>query len=158
MIIEYIEKYKENVKDLLCELQEHIVNIDKEKYNIMSNKFREEYFKKTIKNLKENEGKMFLYVKDEKVLGLSCCCIYNEEKTEYDFCCPKRGYITELVVTKNSRNKGIGKELLNYTKKYLKEQNCKKTLIGVFAYNESAISFYKKNGYHERMIEMISED
>ena len=31
MIIEYEEKYAEEVKDLFVELQEHIVNIDKEK-------------------------------------------------------------------------------------------------------------------------------
>lgn len=30
MIIEYDEKYNENIKNLLLELQEHIVKIDKE--------------------------------------------------------------------------------------------------------------------------------
>lgn len=53
MIIEYESKYIEEVKDLLCELQEHIVNIDKEKYNVLTNEFRDSYFNK----LKEEEKK-----------------------------------------------------------------------------------------------------
>ncbi len=54
MIIEYESKYIEEVKDLLCELQEHIVNIDKEKYNVLTNEFRDSYFNK----LKEEKKKM----------------------------------------------------------------------------------------------------
>ena len=44
---------------------------------------------------------------------------------------------------------------------YLKNENCKDILIGVFGYNDQAIKFYEKNGYHTRMIEMtkkIEED
>ena len=46
MIIEYDKQYDEDVKDLLVELQEYIVSIDKEKYNIITKDYREEYFKK----------------------------------------------------------------------------------------------------------------
>lgn len=35
MIIEYDSKYDDDIKDLLVELQEHIAEIDKEKYNII---------------------------------------------------------------------------------------------------------------------------
>ena len=41
---------------------------------------------------------------------------------------------------------------------YLKDQGCLSILIGVFAYNESAIKFYEKNGYHLRMSDMIKVD
>ena len=34
-IIDYSSKYDNDIKDLLVELQEHIVKIDKEKYNIL---------------------------------------------------------------------------------------------------------------------------
>ena len=47
MIIEYNEIYDEQIKDLLVELQEHIVDIDEEGYNILTNEYREEYLKKT---------------------------------------------------------------------------------------------------------------
>lgn len=153
MIIEYESKYIEEVKDLLCELQEHIVNIDKEKYNVLTNEFRDSYFNK----LKEEEnGKMFLYIEDNKCVGLISGCIYNEETDTYDFKCPKRGNISELVVKKEYRSKGIGKKLLNYMENYLKNNDCEKIMIGVFAYNDKALKFYNENGYHIRMLEMIS--
>ena len=93
MIIEYDEIYNEQIKDLLTELQEHIVDIDKEKYNIMTKEYREEYFKKTIEEIKRYDGKMFLYKDDNKILGLIVGIINNEETTEYDFKAPKRGRV-----------------------------------------------------------------
>lgn len=43
-IINYSSKYDEDIKDLLVELQEHIVEIDREKYNILTPDYREKYF------------------------------------------------------------------------------------------------------------------
>ena len=40
-IIDYSSKYDNDIKDLLVELQEHIVKIDKEKYNILTDDYRE---------------------------------------------------------------------------------------------------------------------
>ena len=154
MIIEYNEIYDEQIKDLLVELQEHIVDIDKEGYNILTNEYREEYFKKTIEEIKKYEGKMFLYKENNEVLGLVVGLINNEETKEYDFQAPKRGRVSELIVTKKIRSKGIGKQLLDKITQYFKENNCKDILIAVFAYNEDAIRFYEKNNYHTRMIEM----
>ena len=154
MIIEYEKKYDENIKDLLVELQEHIVNIDKERYNIITPTYREEYFKKTMEEIKKYEGKMFLYKENNEILGLVVGLINNEETKEYDFQAPKRGRVSELVVTKKIRSKGIGKKLLDKITQYFKENNCKDILIAVFAYNENAIRFYEKNNYHARLIEM----
>lgn len=154
MIIEYNEIYDEQIKDLLVELQEHIVDIDKEGYNILTNEYREEYFKKTIEEIKKYEGKMFLYKENNEILGLVVGLINNEETKEYDFQAPKRGRVSELVVTKKIRSKGIGKQLLDKITEYFKEKDCKDILIPVFAYNEDAIRFYEKNKYHTRMIEM----
>lgn len=154
MIIEYNEIYNENIKDLLVELQEHIVDIDEEGYNIITNEYREEYFKKTMEEIKKYEGKMFLYKENNEILGLVVGLINNEETKEYDFQAPKRGRVSELVVTKKIRSKGIGKQLLDKITQYFKENNCKDILIAVFAYNENAIRFYEKNNYHARLIEM----
>lgn len=154
MIIEYEKQYDENIKDLLVELQEHIVNIDKEKYNIITPSYREEYFKKTIDEVNNYEGKIYLYKEENEILGLIVGLINNEETSDYDFKAPKRGRVTELIVTKKTRSKGIGKQLLDKITDYFKEKDCEDILIGVFAYNESAINFYEKNNYHTRMIEM----
>lgn len=154
MIIEYDKKYDEQIKDLLVELQEHIVNIDKEKYNIITPEYREEYFKKTIEEVNKYKGKIYLYKENNEILGLIVGLINNEKTEDYDFKAPKRGRVTELIVTKKIRIKGIGKQLLDKITEYFEEQNCEDILIGVFVYNESAIKFYENNNYHTRMIEM----
>ena len=60
MIIEYESKYEKEVKDLLVELQEHIVSIDKEKYNIISPEYREAYYSKTMDEVNKYQGKLLL--------------------------------------------------------------------------------------------------
>ena len=157
MIIEYDSKYDEQIKDLLEELQQHLANIDKEGYNIVGDNYKEQYFKKTMDNIKQYNGKILLYKDGERIVGLVVGIVNNDETIRYDFKTPKRGRISELVVTKDYRGKHIGKQLLDKMKEYLKEIGCEKILIAVFGYNDSAIEFYKNNGYHVRMMDMIED-
>lgn len=48
-IVEYKAKYKEDVKNILVELQEYIVSIDNWNLNIITPDYRKKYFEKTIK-------------------------------------------------------------------------------------------------------------
>lgn len=158
MIIDYHSKYDEEIKNLLVELQEHIMKIDKEHYNVVGENFKEEYFGKTMEEIEKYQGKMYLYQEDNKIIGLVVGLINNEEIDTYDFKAPKRGRISELVVSKKYRKQGYGKILLQEMEDYLKSVGCMDILIGVFAYNNSAIHFYEMNGYHVRMTEMIKKD
>ncbi len=153
MIIDYEDKYQEEVKDLFCELQEYIVSLDKEKFNIITDNYRELYFEKTINEINNENGKMFLLKADEKIVGL-VVGIINNSIIEYDFKAPIRGRITELIVTKNYRDKGYGKVLLEFMESYLKKMGCKNILIEVFGYNTNALNFYEKNGYHIRLYDV----
>lgn len=155
MIIEYNKIYKEQVKDLFCELQEYIESLDEEGYNIVGEDFRELYFKETMEEIRKYQGKMFLYKEAGKIVGLVIGIVNNEEIDCYNFKAPKRGRITDLVVTKKCKGKGIGKKLLHYMEDYLKSNGCKDTLVGVFSFNITAIDFYKSVGYKRRMTEMI---
>lgn len=157
MIIEYEPKYDEQIKNLLVELQQYLTDIDKEGFNIVGNEYREKYFEKTMKEIKENNGKMLLFKNEDTIVGLIAGLINNEKTITYDFNAPKRGRITELIVSKEYRNKHIGKQLLEGMKDYLKLIGCEKILIVVSGYNEKALKFYKENGYHIRMIDMIED-
>lgn len=157
MIVEYDSKYDEDIKDLLVQLQQHLADIDKEKYNIVGDGYREKYFEKTLEEVKKCNGKILLYKDNDKIVGLIVGLINNDETERYDFKAPKRGRITELIVDKEYRGKQIGKQLLNEMKKYLKSIGCDKFLIAVFGYNEGAIKFYKDNGFHVRMLDMIED-
>ena len=157
MVLEYDLKYDEDIKDLLVQLQQHLADIDKEKFNIVGDGYREKYFEKTLEEVKKCNGKILLYKDNEKIVGLIVGLINNDETERYDFKAPKRGRITELVVDKNYRGKGIGKELLLKMKEHLKSNGCEKIMIAVFGYNEGAIKFYKDNGFHIRMMDMIED-
>ena len=156
-IIDYSSKYNEDIKDLIVELQEYITKMDREKYNILTDEYREKYFEKTLDEVNRCKGKMFLAIEDENVIGLIVGVINNENENTYDFIAPKRGRITELIVSKKSRLKGVGKHLLGAMENYFKEVGCEGVLIDVFAYNENAQKFYYKNGYFNRNIEVMKK-
>ena len=158
MIIEYDKKYDNDIKDLLGQLQEYLKEIDKSGYTIYKEEFKEFYFEKKLEEVKKYNGKILLYEEENKIVGLVIGCINNEEEETTEFKVPKRGRITELVVSQNSRSKGIGTILLKEMEKYLKSVGCLDVLLGVLAYNEDAIEFYKKNGYHIHTIDMIKKD
>lgn len=156
-IIDYSNDYDNDIKDLLVELQEHIVMIDREKYNILTPEYRNKYFEKTMDEVNKYEGKIFLAIEEGKAIGLIIGLINNEDENTYDFSAPKRGRVTELVVSKNCRSNGIGAQLLNKMESYFKSVGCKGILIDVFAYNENAQKFYYKNGYFNRNIEVMKK-
>jgi len=154
-IIEYEDKYCEEMKDLLVELQEYIASVDREKFNILTEEYREKYFLKTLGEVKKYEGKIFLALDDKKIVGLIVGIINNEIEETYDFKTPKRGRITELVVSKKVRGKGIGKLLLKHMEDYLMSVGCKGVLLDVFAYNQRAQEIYYNSGYFDRNIEVM---
>ena len=154
-VIEYEEKYSEDVKNLLVELQEYISSLDKEGYNILTPDYRETAFNKTIDEVSKYEGKIYLAEENNIITGLIVGLINNDETSEYDFKAPKRGRISELIVSKKVRSQGTGKALLETMENYFKSVGCKGVLLDVFAYNQNATEFYIKQGYFNRCIEMM---
>lgn len=158
MIIEYNEKYIEEVKDLMVELEEYIVSIDKDNLDIVSEEYREKYVDYMLEDVRKNNGKVLLALENEKVVGIIVGTIKEYSDWDHlDYKCPKTGNISELVVTKNSRAKGTGKKLIAEMEKYFKDCGCEYVYLDVFAYNENAIKFYNKNNYHARMHGLIKK-
>lgn len=155
-IVEYEEKYLEDVRDLLVELEEYIVSIDKDELDQVHPEYREKMALVDLKNVKENEGICYLAIDNDKVVGLIMGCIFPYDKYDYlDYKCPRRGEITELIVTKKVRSKGVGKLLMDKIEAYFKEKGCEYVFVEVFGYNENAYNFYQKDDYHTRMYHMI---
>lgn len=152
-IVEYSDKYLEDVRDLLVELEEYIVSIDKDELDQLHPEYREKMAILDLEEVREWNGKCYLAIEDDKAVGLIMGIIPRYDEYDYlDYKCPKRGEITELVVSKNIRSKGIGRELMKVMEDYFKENNCEYVLVDVFAYNDKAINFYEKSGYHPRML------
>lgn len=157
-IIEYEDKYLEDVKDLLVELEEYIVSIDKDKLDQVHPKYRDKMAILDLEEVKNNNGKCYIAIENDRAVGLIMGCIFPYDEYDYlDYICPKRGEITELIVSKNVRSKGIGNILMNKMEDYFKSVGCEYVLVDVFAYNENAIKFYDKNGYHSRMYTNIKK-
>lgn len=53
-------------------------------------------------------------VENNKAIGLIMGCIFPYDDYDYlEYKCPKKGEITELIVTNKIRSKDIGQELIN---------------------------------------------
>lgn len=158
MIIEYQDKYLEDVKELLVELEEYIVSIDQDHLDQVGENYKEEMALCDLKEVCENNGKCYLAIEDNHVVGLIMGIVRKYNKEDYlDYKCPKMGVITELIVSKNVRSKGIGTLLMKEMESYFQSIDCTYLSLEVFAYNEKAIQFYKKQNYHTRMFHMIKE-
>ncbi len=152
-IIEYEDKYLDNIRKLLTELEEYIVSIDEDKLDQVHPDYYEKMALIDLEDINKNNGKCYLAIENNQVVGLIMGIVPSYSKFDYlDYLCPKRGIITELIVTKKAQQKGIGEKLINKLENYFKDNNCEYVLVDVFAYNNSGIKFYNKNGYHPRMI------
>ena len=157
-IVEYEEKYLEDVRNLLVELEEYIVEIDKDQLDHVHPEYREKMALLDLEEVKNNNGKCFLAVENNKVLGLIMGTIIKFSEYDYlDYKCPKEGKITELIVASKIRSNGIGQSLIDKMENYFKSVGCEYILVDVFAYNENGINFYIKQDYHSRMHTMIKE-
>lgn len=157
-IIEYEEKYLEDVRDLLVELEEYILSIDKDNLDQLHPEYREKMALLDLEEVNNYEGKCYLAIENDKAIGLIMGCIFPYDEYDYlDYKCPKRGEITELIVTNKIRSKGIGQELINKMEEYFKSVGCEYVIVDVFAYNEIGKKFYNKKDYHARMETMIKK-
>ena len=151
-IIEYKDRYLEDGKDLLTELEEYIVSIDKDELDHVHPEYHEKMALVDLDEVNKNNGKCYLAIENDRAIGLIMGTIPPYEKYDYlDYKCPKRGIITELIVTSKIRGKGVGQALMDKMEEYFKLNKCEYVLVDVFAYNENAINFYNKKGYHPRM-------
>lgn len=158
MIIEYNDKYLEDVKDLLVELEKYIISVDKDTLDQLHLEYRNKMAVIDLEEVKSYNGKCYLYIENDKAIGLIMGTIPPYDKYDYlDYKCPKRGKITELIVESKIRGKGIGQQLIDKIEEYFKLENCEYVMVDVFAYNENGIKFYNKKDYHSRMETMIKK-
>lgn len=158
VIEEYDDKYLEDIKDLLVELEEYIVSIDKDNLDRLHSDYRDKMALIDLDLINKNNGKCYIALDNDKVVGLIMGVISKYDEYDYlDYKCPKRGEVMELVVSSKVRHNGIGQQLINAMEDYFVLQECEFILVDVFFYNDNAIKFYSKNGYHPRMITNIKK-
>lgn len=147
-IIEYNPIYDEQIKDLLVDLQNYLIDIDDWHTQILSDNYREDYFKMDVELVNKQDGKIFLAIENNKIIGFVLGIInIDDEIDKLTNDCVKTGNVLELIIKNSSRGNGIGQSLLNEIENYFKNINCKRINIEVFGPNENALNFYLKNDY-----------
>ena len=157
-IIEYEDKYLEDVRDLLVELEEYILSIDEDHLDQLHPEYREKMALLDLEEVKNYEGKCYLAIENDKAVGLIMGTIPPYDEYDYlDYKCTKRGEITELIVSSKIRSKGIGQLLIEKLEDYFKSVGCEYVIVDVFGYNDNALKFYFKKDYHARMLTCIKK-
>lgn len=157
-IIEYDPAFRLEAQNLMVELEEHLVRLDKDHLDIVSNDYREEMLAVDLQEIGQNNGKCFLAIVDDSVVGLIMGVEREYGVYDYlDYSCPRAGVITELVVKSEYQGQNIGNVLTEKMECYFRRIGCKYSFVDVFAYNEPALHFYSKEGYHPRMITQIKK-
>lgn len=147
-IIEYNSKYDEQIKNLLVELQNYLIDIDNWHTQIMLPNYKEESFKMDLMKVNNQNGKIYLAIENNIIIGLIMGIInIPDEIDKLTNDCAKTGSVIELIVKNNIRGNGIGKSLLTKIEDYFKSLDCKRINIEVFGPNEKGLNFYLKNNY-----------
>ena len=91
-IIEYEDKYLEDVKDLLVELEEYILSIDQDNLDRLHEEYRDKMAILDLEEVNENNGKCYLAIENTKVIGLIMGYVRKYDEYDYlDYKCPKCG-------------------------------------------------------------------
>ncbi len=147
-IIAYEERYEEQAKDLLVELQRYLASLDKRGVLVVKDAFRDGYFGMVRDEIAKHGGKILLAVNGEKAVGMVVCKLLADDgEAVFTTSCPKTGFISDLVVTESERGRGIGKALLAAAERYFAENGCAYAQLEVFAPNAKAGELYRKAGY-----------
>jgi ribosomal protein S18 acetylase RimI-like enzyme len=105
-----------------------------------------------MKHYKEMEAKKDIYenyvVEQEgKIIGYMSLLFYRSLYHNSG-----TAQVNELIIDKEYRGRGLGKELLRYGIKRAEERNMDEIEIGVEKKNKRAIMFYKGNGIEEEYL------
>lgn len=147
-ITEFDKSRESDVKDLLVELQQHLAELDSRGVIVLKDNFRDGYYNYVLHEVERHDGKIFVAVKNGAAVGAVICKIFcGGDEEQFTTSCPKTGFISDLVVTKSERNRGIGRALLRRAEQYFAEKGCDYSQLEVFAPNARAAALYKNLGY-----------
>ena len=83
IITEYEDKYLEDIRDLLVELEEYILTIDKDELDQLHPEYREKMALVDLEDVKNYNGKCYIAVENDKAIGLIMGTVPPYE--EYDY-------------------------------------------------------------------------
>lgn len=140
-IVEYKDRYKEKVVDLLVEIilnefdmNENVEDIRNFDYN----------------SYKNSGGNLWLAIdENDNVIATSAIQV-NNEKNE--------AKLVRVYLNKEYRGTGVATEMLNMAIDFVKSINFNRIILGTYKKLERAVKFYEKNGFKEIYTDIIDDD
>lgn len=109
-------------------------------------KNKEIYFSYLKKDLKHKNRSIFMVLENKKVIGMILAQSFKPLPISKF---QKKGYISNLYILKDYRKKGIGKKLVNYVLKWLKEKKVGHITLEIHVKNAPALKLYRKMGFKD---------
>lgn len=106
----------------------------------------EKSYNNIINNLDDNHN-IFVYVLDNKIVGM--ITLLHEQKLIHNG--SKIVHIEDLVVDKEYKNRGIGRDLINYCLDKISKEEYYKIILDC---SEELERFYNKFGFEKKNIQM----
>lgn len=107
--------------------------------------------------LADTNRPVLVAVEDNHVLGY-VFGIYKEVKGHHILIDEKSLYIDDICVDENVRGKRVGQSLYEASKQLARDNGCRRITLNVWAFNDSAKSFYEKMGmttFHTTMEDIL---
>ena len=82
-IVEYSEKYLDDVRNLLVELEEYIISIDEDNLDQLHSDYHEKMALIDLDEVNNNSGKCYLAIDDNNVIGLIMGIIRKYDEFDY---------------------------------------------------------------------------
>jgi len=134
--MEYIIGKKENLEDILRLLKQLVENDE----SVIEYK----NYVKLWHYIETHNIKYFLAKDNNDIIGLCFLCVIpNLTRSGKSI-----GFIEHVIIDKNYRKKGIGKNLMEKVIEYAKECNCYKVIIQSGKERKIAHKFYEKIGFN----------
>jgi ribosomal protein S18 acetylase RimI-like enzyme len=112
------------------------------------------YIELLKKQCSELAGLILVVEEDKQCLGAAVILTRIEEKGDEEEMAHAYAHISELIVTKSARGRGIGKALLDECERRAKLASRDEMTIAVLAENESAHRLYQSSGYADVKIRL----
>ena len=109
-----------------------------------------EYFKA---ELKKKNSSVFI-AEEKKPVGIIIATYFKPLRISKF---SKKGYISNLFVDEEYRNKGVGKKLLNKSLKWLKDNKVKYISLEIHLENKAALKFYRKSGFKDYTLKLAKK-
>jgi ribosomal protein S18 acetylase RimI-like enzyme len=145
-IVEYKLEDIDTLKYLVSELQDSLKEIEPQTI-ASGSKVKDSYTEDLLENVRAKNGQIYLMKDSERVLGFVAVYLNHDNDEDVEYL-----YVSDLIVVKSERGKGIGKLLLQKAEEYARNKKVEYVRIGSLVSNGGATQLYRKMGFDDYLI------